>query len=468
MDFIERFTEGARRALALAQESAKGMGHNYVGSEHLLLGLIREGESAAARALAQLNITEKDVAARADALVGHGDYHFTDSFGYTPRTKKILELSLYEAKSLKNNYIGTEHILLAILRERDCVAVRILDDLGCDFSLLRQMLSGTTAQPKGAGHDAGDPDTPVLNQYGKDLTRLAREGELDPVIGRENEIQRIIQILSRRTKNNPVLIGDPGVGKSAIIEGLAQRIASGNIPELLKNKRVVTLDLGGMLAGTKYRGEFEERIKNAIDELKKSGRTILFIDELHTIVGAGASEGSIDASNILKPALARGEIQVVGATTLDEYRRYIEKDAALERRFQPVTVGEPSREEAVQILFGLRDRYEAHHKATITDEAIRAAVELSDRYISDRYLPDKAIDLMDEAASRVRLATYISPPDMKALEDKLNALLQEKEEAVNNQNFERAAAIRDAEHTLRKVLNTSGWAFSISSSKITQ
>ncbi len=450
MDFIERFTEGARRALALAQESAKGMGHNYVGSEHLLLGLIREGESAAARALAQLNITEKDVAARADALVGHGDYHFTDSFGYTPRTKKILELSLYEAKSLKNNYIGTEHILLAILRERDCVAVRILDDLGCDFSLLRQMLSGTTAQPKGAGHDAGDPDTPVLNQYGKDLTRLAREGELDPVIGRENEIQRIIQILSRRTKNNPVLIGDPGVGKSAIIEGLAQRIASGNIPELLKNKRVVTLDLGGMLAGTKYRGEFEERIKNAIDELKKSGRTILFIDELHTIVGAGASEGSIDASNILKPALARGEIQVVGATTLDEYRRYIEKDAALERRFQPVTVGEPSREEAVQILFGLRDRYEAHHKATITDAAIQAAVELSDRYISDRYLPDKAIDLMDEAASRVRLATYISPPDMKALEDKLNALLQEKEEAVNNQNFERAAAIRDAEHTLRK------------------
>ncbi len=450
MDFIERFTEGARRALALAQDTAKAMGHNYVGSEHLLLGLIREGESAAARALTQLGVKEEDVANRADALVGHGDYHFTDSFGYTPRTKKILELSLYEAKSLKNNYIGTEHILLAILRERDCVAVRILDDLGCDFSLLRQMLAGTTNPPKGASQNAGDPDTPILNKYGKDLTRMAREGELDPVIGRENEIQRIIQILSRRTKNNPVLIGDPGVGKSAIIEGLAQRIASGNIPELLKNKRVVSLDLGGMLAGTKYRGEFEERIKSAIDELKASGQTILFIDELHTIVGAGAAEGSIDASNILKPALARGEIQVVGATTLDEYRRYIEKDAALERRFQPVTVGEPTREEAVQILFGLRDRYEAHHKARITDEAIRAAVELSDRYISDRYLPDKAIDLMDEAASRVRLATYISPPDMKALEDKLNALLQEKEEAVNNQNFERAASIRDEEHALRK------------------
>ncbi|MDR0840268.1 MAG: ATP-dependent Clp protease ATP-binding subunit [Christensenellaceae bacterium] len=450
MDFIDRFTEGARRALALAQESARAMGHNYVGSEHLLLGLLQEGESAAYKALAQLGIQEDEVAARADALVGHGDFHFTDTFGYTPRTKKILELSLYEAKSLKNNYIGTEHILLAMLRERDCVAVRILNDLGCDFTLLKQMLSGTTAPSKGSPGSHEDPATPVLNQYGKDLTHLAQGGELDPVIGREKEIQRIIQILSRRTKNNPVLIGDPGVGKSAIIEGLAQRIATGSIPELLKNKRVISLDLGGMLAGTKYRGEFEERIKNAIDELKQSGNTILFIDELHTIVGAGAAEGSIDASNILKPALARGEIQVVGATTLDEYRRYIEKDAALERRFQPVTVGEPSCEEAVQILFGLRDRYEAHHKARITDEAILAAVELSDRYISDRFLPDKAIDLMDEAASRVRLASYISPPDMKALDDKLAGLLKEKEEAVNNQNFERAAAIRDEEHAVRR------------------
>lgn len=450
MDFIDRFTEGARRALALSQDSAKEMGHNYVGSEHLLLGLIKEGEGAAARALAQLGIRETDVSARADELVGHGDYHFTDSFGYTPRTKKILELSLYEAKSLKNSYIGTEHILLAIMREKDCVAVRILEDLGVDFTLLYQMLAGTTRKPESARAAAEeDEGTPVLNKYGRDLTRQAKNGELDPVIGRENEIQRIIQILSRRTKNNPALIGDPGVGKSAIIEGLAQRIASGNIPELLKNKRVVTLDLGGMLAGTKYRGEFEERIKAAIDELIENKNTILFIDELHTIVGAGASEGSIDASNIMKPALARGEMQVIGATTLDEYRRYIEKDAALERRFQPVTVGEPTKEEAVEILFGLRDRYEAHHKATITDEAIRAAVELSDRYISDRFLPDKAIDLMDEAASRVRLAAFVAPDGMKELDGKLAELLKEKEEAVNNQNFERAAAIRDEERAIR-------------------
>ena len=444
MDFIDRFTEGARRALALSQDSAKEMGHNYVGSEHLLLGLIKEGEGAAARALAQLGIREADVSARADELVGHGDYHFTDSFGYTPRTKKILELSLYEAKSLKNSYIGTEHILLAIIREKDCVAVRILEDLGVDFTLLYQMLAGTTRKPESARAQAEEDGTPVLNKYGRDLTRQAKNGELDPVIGRENEIQRIIQILSRRTKNNPVLIGDPGVGKSAIIEGLAQRIASGNIPELLKNKRVVTLDLGGMLAGTKYRGEFEERIKAAIDELIENKNTILFIDELHTIVGAGASEGSIDASNIMKPSLARGEMQVIGATTLDEYRRYIEKDAALERRFQPVTVGEPTKEEAVEILFGLRDRYEAHHKATITDEAIRAAVELS-----DRFLPDKAIDLMDEAASRVRLAAFVAPAGMKELDGKLAELLKEKEEAVNNQNFERAAAIRDEERAIR-------------------
>ena len=444
MDFIDRFTEGARRALALSQDSAKEMGHNYVGSEHLLLGLIKEGEGAAARALAQLGIREADVSARADELVGHGDYHFTDSFGYTPRTKKILELSLYEAKSLKNSYIGTEHILLAIIREKDCVAVRILEDLGVDFTLLYQMLAGTTRKPESARAQAEEDGTPVLNKYGRDLTRQAKNGELDPVIGRENEIQRIIQILSRRTKNNPVLIGDPGVGKSAIIEGLAQRIASGNIPELLKNKRVVTLDIGGMLAGTKYRGEFEERIKAAIDELIENKNTILFIDELHTIVGAGASEGSIDASNIMKPALARGEMQVIGATTLDEYRRYIEKDAALERRFQPVTVGEPTKEEAVEILFGLRDRYEAHHKATITDEAIRAAVELS-----DRFLPDKAIDLMDEAASRVRLAAFVAPAGMKELDGKLAELLKEKEEAVNNQNFERAAAIRDEERAIR-------------------
>lgn len=425
------------------------MGHNYVGSEHLLLGLIREGEGAAFKALSAFGVTANAVAERADTLVGRGDYHFTDSFGYTPRTKKILELSLYEAKSLKMGYIGTEHILLAILRERDSVAVRILQDLGADVPGLQSVLAGgrpageSAPQPAHAGQG-----TPVLDQYGRDLTRAARDGELDPVVGREAEIQRVIQILCRRTKNNPALIGDPGVGKSTVIEGLAQRIAAGKIPELLKDKRIVTLDLGSMLAGTKYRGEFEERITNAISELREDGSTILFIDELHTIVGAGATEGSIDASNILKPALARGEIQVIGATTLDEYRRHIEKDAALERRFQPVIVGEPTREEAVAILFGLRDRYEAHHKARITDAAIRAAVELSGRYISDRFLPDKAIDLMDEAASRVRLRAYNTPPDVKELRERIESLRKEKEEAVNNQNYERAAALRDEEQRL--------------------
>ena len=449
MSFLERCTEGAKRALALAQEAARAMGHNYVGSEHLLLGLIREEEGAAYKALSAFGVTADAVAERADALVGRGDYHFTDSFGYTPRTKKILELSLYEAKSLKMGYIGTEHILLAILRERDSVAVRILQDLGADIPGLQSVLAGGRPTGEAAQKPAQKGQgTPILDQYGRDLTRAARDGELDPVIGRETEIQRVIQILCRRTKNNPALIGDPGVGKSTVIEGLAQRIAAGKIPELLKDKRIVTLDLGSMLAGTKYRGEFEERITNAIDELRADGSTILFIDELHTIVGAGATEGSIDASNILKPALARGEIQVIGATTLDEYRKHIEKDAALERRFQPVTVGEPTREEAVAILFGLRDRYEAHHKARITDEAIRAAVELSGRYIPDRFLPDKAIDLMDEAASRVRLRAYNTPPDVKALRERIEGLRKEKEEAVNNQNYERAAALRDEEQHL--------------------
>lgn len=451
MGFSERCTVGAQHALALAQEAARDMGHNYVGSEHLLLGLIREEEGAAAKALASLGVTDEAAQGRADELVGRGDYHFTDSFGYTPRTKKILELSLYEAKSLKTSYIGTEHILLAILRERDSVAVRILEDLGTDLVLLRSMLIGKDASKlNGNGKASADhSSTPVLDQYGTDLTNLAREGDLDPVIGRETEIQRILQILTRRTKNNPVLIGDPGVGKSAVIEGLAQRIASGKIPELLRDKRIISLDLGSMLAGTKYRGEFEERITNAISELREDGHTILFIDELHTIIGAGASEGSIDAANILKPALARGDIQVIGATTPDEYRRHIERDAALERRFQPVNIGEPTKKEAEEILFGLRDKYEAHHKARITDDAIHAAVDLGDRYISDRFLPDKAIDLMDEAASRVRLRAYNTPPDVKELRSKLEGLLNEKEEAVNNQNYERAAAIRDEEQKLR-------------------
>ncbi len=454
MNIFERFTEGARRALAEAQEAAKQLGHNYVGTEHLLLGLMHGNDSPAGRALAQAGASLNDVLRQTERLVGRGDYQFTDSFGYTPRTKKIIELSLYEAKTLNNSYIGTEHLLLALIREREGVAARILQDLGLDLNELRKAVvvsMGDAGLKQDGIHGQGSgKETLTLDKYGKDLTQLARDGDLDPVIGRSDEITRIIQILSRRTKNNPVLIGDPGVGKSAIVEGLASKIVSGDIPEMLKGKRVVTLDLGGMLAGTKYRGEFEERIKSAIDELKANGSTILFIDELHTVVGAGASEGSIDASNILKPALARGEIQVVGATTLDEYRKYIEKDAAFERRFQPVTVGEPTLDEAKQILFGLRDRYEAHHKARITDEAIVAAVELSSRYISDRFLPDKAIDLMDEAASKVRLQAYMSPPDLKELEIKIEAARKEKEEAVTNQNYERAAQVRDEEQSLRK------------------
>ncbi len=456
MDFLDRFTEGAKKALALAQQSAKALGHNYVGSEHLLIGLLADSESTAAKALAKFNITSDAVAERVERLIGPGNYHFTDSFGYTPRTKKILELSLYEAKTLNKNYIGTEHILMGILRESDCVAVKILADLGVDIKSLHKLLSNSSKGSKGFASKRDmsneDSDTPVLDQYGRDITKLARNSELDPVIGRLDEIQRIIQILSRRTKNNPVLIGDPGVGKSAVIEGLAQKIASGEIPELLRDKRIVSLDIGAMLAGAKYRGEFEERLKTALSELMESGSTILFIDELHTIVGAGAAEGSVDASNILKPALARGEIQVIGATTIDEYRKHIEKDAAFARRFQPVTIGEPTRDEAVSILFGLRDKYEAHHKARITDDAIYAAVDLSSRYISDRFLPDKAIDLMDEAASRVRLALFTSTPDIKESENKLSALLKEKEEAVTNQNYERAAKLRDEEQKLRTAI----------------
>lgn len=453
MSIFDRFTEGARRAMVLAQECAKKLNHNYVGSEHLLAGLLCERDGAAAKALMRFGVTESDVMNAVSLIPNASVRQFTDSFGYTPSTKKILEMSLYEAKELKNSYIGTEHILLAIINERGCAAARVLSELGVDLNMLRkavvQSTSGELKTPAFNERKTGESETSTLDMYSKDITRLAELGELDPVIGRQNEIQRIVQILSRRTKNNPVLIGDPGVGKSAIIEGLAQRIISGDIPELLSGKRLVSLDLGAMLAGTKYRGEFEERIKSVINELNETKNTILFIDELHTIVGAGASEGSVDASNILKPALARGEIQVIGATTPDEYRRYIEKDAALERRFQPVTVGEPTKEQAVQILLGLRDRYEAHHNARITDEAINAAVELSSRYIPDRFLPDKAIDLMDEAASRVRLREYDTPSDMKQMEARLQSLLKEKEEAVNNQNYERAAALRDEEQHLR-------------------
>ena len=447
MDLSSKFTKGAQKALVLSQESAKRLGHNYVGSEHLLLGLLLEGEGAAYRALETQGVTDQIVAQMIVQIIGNGDFRITSEFDYTPHTKKIISSSLAEAKNMNDNYVGTEHLLLAILRESGCVAVTILHSLNIDIAKLAQSLTRSTENAAKNGEQSAD--TPTLNQYGKDFTQAAKDGELDPVIGREKEIERIIQILSRRTKNNPCLVGDPGVGKSAVVEGLAQRIIEGNIPELLKGKRLFSLDVGAMIAGTKYRGEFEERIKNILNEVKAAGNVILFIDELHNIVGAGATEGSMDAANILKPMLARGEMQVIGATTLTEYRKHIEKDAALERRFQPVTVGEPTPEESEKILMGLRDRYEAHHKVRITDEAIKAAVQLSDRYIPDRFLPDKAIDLMDEAASRVRIQSYMAPPDMKAIENKLDALRKEKEEAVSNQMFERAATVRDEEQKVR-------------------
>ena len=443
MDYFDSFNEGVRKAMDAAQQEARDLGHNYIGSEHLLLGLLSVPEGAAAKALKNVGITKDVVRQIVLQLIGKGDYQFNEHFGYTPRTKKIIELSLQEAKRLDHNYVGTEHLLLALLRERESVAARIIEDSGVDVNQLKNTLMGNIS-----GKEGQNTDTPLLNQFGKDLTQAAKNNELDPVIGRTEEIERIVQILCRRTKNNPVLIGEPGVGKSAVVEGLSQRIVEGNIPELLLNKRVFSLDLSGMVAGTKYRGEFEERMKNAMDELKQAGNVILFIDELHTLIGAGASEGAIDAANILKPALARGEIQVIGATTLDEYRKHIEKDAALERRFQTVLVGEPTQEQSIAILKGLRDRYEAHHKVRITDEAIEAAVNLSHRYISDRFLPDKAIDLMDEAASRVRIANYVIPPDLKALETRLASVRKEKEEAINNQTFEKAASLRDEERAI--------------------
>ena len=455
MAFFGRFTERAQKALIYAQEEARSLGHNYVGTEHLLLGLLREGEGAAAQVLMSMGVDRDKIREQVEKLVGKGSFNFTEGFGYTPRTKRVMELSFYEARNLGHNYVGTEHLLLSLIREGEGVAARILKDSGVDLQQVREQIYKLLKEEgleTHQGKSRGKSDTPTLDQYGRDLTYMAEEGKLDPVIGRDKEIERIVQILSRRTKNNPVLIGEAGVGKTAVVEGLAQKILQGNIPELLKDKRVVTLDLAGMVAGAKYRGEFEERLKTIMEEIRKAGNIILFIDEMHTIIGAGAAEGAIDASNILKPALARGEIQAIGATTLDEYRKHVEKDPALERRFQPVMVGEPTREEAVQILFGLRDKYEAHHKVRISDEAIKAAVDLSDRYITDRYLPDKAIDLIDEAASRVRLQSITAPPDLKKLEDKLEDLMKEKEEAVMNQNYEKAAKIRDEEHKIRKQL----------------
>jgi ATP-dependent Clp protease ATP-binding subunit ClpC len=451
-----RFTERAQRVISFAQQMAQQLGHNYVGTEHLLLGIIKEEESIAAKALKNLGIEMDQVQQIIVQSIGTGNKP-SELLGYTPRTKKVFELSMGEARSLNHNYIGTEHLLLGIIKAGDGIATKILAELGVNLQNVRAEVLKLLSSGGAGGNQKGVPagqnkNTPTLNQFGRDLNELAREGKIDPVIGRSREINRIIQILSRRTKNNPCLVGEPGVGKTAVAEGLAQKIVEGNVPEMLKNKRIVTLDLASMVAGTKYRGEFEDRFKKVMEELRTVTDVILFIDEIHTIIGAGAAEGAIDAANMLKPALAKGEIQVVGATTFDEYRKHIEKDAALERRFQPITVEEPSIDDTIKILEGLRDRYEAHHGVKITDDALKAAAELSARYITDRFLPDKAIDLMDEAASKVRIFTVTIPPDLKDLEEKLEQLSKEKEEAISIQDFERAAEIRNEEKQTQQEL----------------
>ncbi len=453
---FDKFTERAKKVLDLAGIQASNIGHNFVGSEHILLGLLAEGNGIAYKVLQKLGVSIENVQQRIIQIEGKGKSG-VQVMGFTPRTKRIFEITLMEAQNLGHNYVGTEHLLLGLIKEGEGIGARILLDLGIDFNaVIKEVVSLlgdiNMAKENKPNYNRKKNNTPTLNKYGRDLTVQYEEGTLDPVIGREKEIERIIQILSRRTKNNPVLIGDPGVGKTAIIEGLAGKIVGGDVPEILKDKRVVTLDLGSMLAGSKYRGDFEERIKKVMDELIKEKDVILFIDELHTIVGAGGAEGAIDASNILKPALARGEMQVIGATTVDEYRKHIEKDSALERRFQPVMVEEPSIEDAIKILEGLRDRYEAHHKVKISDEAIKAAVNLSHRYITDRFLPDKAIDLIDEAASKVRLKKSTPPNELKELETKLEDLLKEKEEAISNQDFEKAATVRDEEKKAKEAL----------------
>lgn len=450
-----RFTERAQKVLALAQEEAIRLSHSNIGTEHILLGLVREGEGIAAKALTALGLSPEKIQKEVEGLIGKGTEK-SQTIHYTPRAKKVIELSMDEARKLGHSYVGTEHILLGLIREGEGVAARVLGNLGVSLNKARQQVLQLLGSNDSSNHQGGgnaNANTPTLDSLARDLTSIAREGSLDPVIGRSKEIQRVIEVLSRRTKNNPVLIGEPGVGKTAIAEGLAQQIIANEVPEILRDKRVMTLDMGTVVAGTKYRGEFEDRLKKVMDEIRQAGNIILFIDELHTLIGAGGAEGAIDASNILKPSLARGELQCIGATTLDEYRKYIEKDAALERRFQPIQVNEPTAEESVQILKGLRDRYEAHHRVSITDEAIDAAVKLSDRYISDRFLPDKAIDLIDEAGSKVRLRSYTTPPNLKELEAKLEEIRKEKDAAVQSQEFEKAASLRDSEQKLREELD---------------
>ncbi|WP_375004823.1 ATP-dependent protease ATP-binding subunit ClpC [Bacillus velezensis] len=448
-----RFTERAQKVLALAQEEALRLGHTNIGTEHILLGLVREGEGIAFKALEALGLNSDKMQKEVESLIGRGQESTTSVPHYTPRAKKVIELSMDEARKLGHSYVGTEHILLGLIREGEGVAARVLNNLGVSLNKARQqvlqLLGSNETGTSGAGTNSS-ANTPTLDSLARDLTAIAKEDSLDPVIGRSKEIQRVIEVLSRRTKNNPVLIGEPGVGKTAIAEGLAQQIINNEVPEILRDKRVMTLDMGTVVAGTKYRGEFEDRLKKVMDEIRQAGNIILFIDELHTLIGAGGAEGAIDASNILKPSLARGELQCIGATTLDEYRKYIEKDAALERRFQPIQVDQPSADESIQILKGLRDRYEAHHRVSITDEAIEAAVKLSDRYISDRFLPDKAIDLIDEAGSKVRLRSFTTPPNLKELEQKLDEVRKEKDAAVQSQEFEKAASLRDTEQRLRE------------------
>ncbi|MDH4333919.1 MAG: ATP-dependent Clp protease ATP-binding subunit [Chloroflexota bacterium] len=448
MDRFDKFTDRARKVLTLAQDEAQRFNHNYIGTEHLLLGLVREGEGVAARVLENMNVELSKVRTAVEFIIGRGDRPVVGEVGLTPRAKRVIELAIDEARRLGHNYIGTEHLLLGLVREGEGIAAGVLESLGVNLDKVRHQVihvlsQGTAASP--TPETKRPSKTPTLDQLGINLTEAARAGKLDPVIGREKEIERVIQILSRRTKNNPALIGEPGVGKTAIAEGLAHRIVSGDVPETLAGKRVLTLDIGSLVAGTKYRGEFEERLKKIIEELRNSNDSVLFIDELHTLVGAGAAEGAIDAANILKPSLSRGELQCIGATTLDEYRKYIEKDAALERRFQPVMVEEPTVDDAIEILFGIRSRYEDHHKVKISDEAVRAAVNLSVRYVADRALPDKAIDLIDEAGSRVRLRNASAPPSIKEAQRALEGVTVQKDEAIASQDYEAAARLRDEE-----------------------